>query len=205
MNGQGLSPELVTKRVLEDVARRDFPTAMDVLVRAYGPELAGFCAVQLKDPPQAEEAFSEALFDIWRGLPQFRFSASVRTWAYAVTRHACFRVRQAEHRRRETTAERDDFWAQLEAPLRTLTQTWLRTTVRQEVVRLRESLDEEDQALLTLRLDRRLTWDEVAQVLAGPVALEPAELKKATAAARKRFERVKASIAVLAQAQGLLK
>ncbi len=205
MNRQGFSPELVTKRVQEDVARGNFPTAMDVLVRAYGPELAGFCAVQLKDHARAEEAFSEALFDIWRGLPQFRFAASVRTWAYAVTRHACFRVRQAEQSRRETTAESEAFWSQLEAPLRTLTQTWLRTTVRQEVVRLRASLAEEDQALLTLRLDRKLAWDEVAQILAGPEPLEPAELKKATAAARKRFERVKASIAALAKEQGLLK
>ncbi len=154
---------------------------------------------------KAEEAFSEALFDIWRGLPGFRFAASVRTWAYAVTRHACFRVRQAEHSRRETTAESAAFWAQLEAPVRTLTQTWLRTTVRQEVVRLRQSLAEDDQALLTLRLDRKLAWDEVAQILAGTETLEASQLKTATAAARKRFERIKTEIAALAKEQGLLK
>jgi hypothetical protein len=47
--------------------------------------------------------------------------------------------------------------------------------------------------LLVLRIDRRLAWDDVARVFAGPGA-SSAEIKKHSAALRKRFERIKAEL-----------
>jgi RNA polymerase sigma-70 factor (ECF subfamily) len=64
--------------------------------------------------------------------------------------------------------------------------------------RLRETLDPDDQTLLSLRLDRELEWEELAVVLSG-------EGTPVTAVAlRKRFERLKDRLGRLAREEGLL-
>ena len=65
--------------------------------------------------------------------------------------------------------------------------------------RLRATLDEDEQTLLTLRVDRRLSWAEVAQVMAEDGAAPPEE-----PALRKRFERLKEKLARAAREQGLV-
>jgi hypothetical protein len=69
---------------------------------------------------------------------------------------------------------------------------------REALRRLREALDEDDQVLLSLRLDRELEWEELAALLS-------AEGAPVTAAAlRKRFERLKERLGQMAQDAGLL-
>jgi RNA polymerase sigma-70 factor (ECF subfamily) len=65
--------------------------------------------------------------------------------------------------------------------------------------RLKNRLDPEEQTLLTLRLDRHLSWGEVADVLAcgGRPRLDEAAL-------RKRYERLKVKLARAARDEGLV-
>ncbi len=66
------------------------------------------------------------------------------------------------------------------------------------LLKLRESLDREEQTLLILRVDKAMAWEEVAEVLRTDG--EPAT----TAALRKRFERLKEKLGRLAREQGLI-
>jgi RNA polymerase sigma-70 factor (ECF subfamily) len=68
-----------------------------------------------------------------------------------------------------------------------------------ELDRLRHSLSEEELQLLVLRVDRRLSWREVAEVLAREG--DPVD----EMAVRKRFERLKAKLGKLAKEKGLLR
>jgi RNA polymerase sigma-70 factor (ECF subfamily) len=63
---------------------------------------------------------------------------------------------------------------------------------------LRDALDLDEQTLLTLRLDERLAWDEIAQIMSSDG--EPVD----AATMRKRFERLKAKLGELARRQGLI-
>jgi RNA polymerase sigma-70 factor (ECF subfamily) len=54
---------------------------------------------------------------------------------------------------------------------------------------IRQALDADDQILLALRVDRDLSWREIAHVLVGEDAAEDEVVRKA-AALRKQFERV---------------
>jgi RNA polymerase sigma-70 factor (ECF subfamily) len=65
-------------------------------------------------------------------------------------------------------------------------------------MRLRESLDPEEQTLLILRVDKGMAWEDVAEVLRADG--EPV----APAALRKRFERLKEKLGRLAREQGLI-
>jgi len=64
--------------------------------------------------------------------------------------------------------------------------------------KLRESLDSEEQTLLTLRLEKDMPWEEVAEVMRADG--EPAT----PAALRERFERLKEKLGRLAREQGLI-
>src|SRR5688500_1604599 len=69
----------------------------------------------------------------------------------------------------------------------------------------RERLSEEDQALLTLRVDRGMSWSDVARVLLSEEeAPSSAQVSKKAAALRKRFERLIVELRALAAEQGLL-
>jgi hypothetical protein len=71
-----------------------------------------------------------------------------------------------------------------------------RSEVKDRVAHLRAALDPQDQALLFLRVDQKLPWNDVAAVLAAEG--EPVEV----AALRKRFERAKARLRELAVRDG---
>ena len=69
---------------------------------------------------------------------------------------------------------------------------------RQALDELRAALPDEDRSLLVLRLDQGLSWNEVADVLAG----EGAPVDAGTL--MKRFERIKTKLGKLAKERGLL-
>jgi RNA polymerase sigma-70 factor (ECF subfamily) len=78
----------------------------------------------------------------------------------------------------------------------------LRTEVKDRVAQLRDELSPEDQAILILRIDRKLEWRDVVRALADEgekgEELSDAEVTKRSATLRKRFERVKDRLRKLA-------
>ena len=169
--------------------------AAAALLRGYGGELYSFLVSTLRDSSDADEAFSIFCEDVWRGLAGFRRSSSYRTWLYQVARHAAFRLRRGEGRRRKRTELDGGSAAELiAAEVRTTTAAFLKTDVKDKFRALRDTLRPEDKELLMLRLDRELDWSDIAAVL-----------EEDAATLRKRFERLKEKLRVLADKAGLLK
>jgi RNA polymerase sigma-70 factor, ECF subfamily len=77
--------------------------------------------------------------------------------------------------------------------------TFMRTQTKNEVTRLRESLEPDDRTLLILRIDRKLAWEDIARVLIGDNDADESEVRRRSATLRKRFERVKERLKKLAQ------
>ncbi|MEZ4449592.1 MAG: sigma-70 family RNA polymerase sigma factor [Nannocystaceae bacterium] len=181
----------------------DLEGAATLALRRYGPELLGFLAAAGRGAVDVDEvfgAFSEAL---WRSLPRFRWQSSFRTWAYAVARHTLL---QAHRRARVVARRQGGAVSRLEAvaiDVRTTTAPYLRTSVKDDLGRLRAELDDDEQALLILRIDRHLAWLEIARIMADPADAsieEAAELRRRAAALRKRFERLKERLSALIKA-----
>ena len=176
--------------------------AAEHAVTGYGPELLGFLHGALGNEADAHDVFSQTTEDLWSGLPRFEWRSSLRTWLYVLGRHAAARHRRSPHRRRdrqvplsaaEEVAER----------VRTRTAAHLRTQVKDGFARLRDALEEEDRMLLILRVDRGLSWDDVARVLGGELAADD-DLSRATARLRKRFQLLKQELRERAKAAGLV-
>ena len=90
--------------------------------------------------------------------------------------------------------------------MRTATDPYLKPPLRNKVLELREQLTAEEQLLLVLRVDRDLSWTDVARVMStsSGAAIDDAELARAVAACRKKYERITAKLRQFAEARGFL-
>jgi RNA polymerase sigma-70 factor (ECF subfamily) len=180
-------------------AAGDYGAAATAAVKGYGPELLGYLFGATHREQDSAEIFSEFCEDMWRGIAGFRGESSFRTWSYRVAYRALARSRRTGIRARKRVVLIDaPELAAIADHVRTRTLPHLRTEIKNEVMRLREQLPEDDRALLILRIDRRLSWDEIAAIM-EPEAPTAASVKRASATLRKRFERVKARLRELAK------
>ena len=187
----------VDSQVAAFLAERDYRSAAEAVMREYGPGIRGLLlTIFRRNPDTAEEAFSLFAENLWRHIGTFRGESSVRTWVYSMARNAAVSVTREGWRRlgrRLQTIEAE----RLAEEVRTLSALRLE---RQSTAlsALRDTLDLDEQTLLTLRLDERLAWDEIAQIMSsGGEQLDSVSV-------RKRFERLKAKLGELARRQGLI-
>lgn len=196
-------PDLAARVVaLRDQGHAD--QAFALALQGFGDELGGFLAARLLDADRSAEAFALFAEDLWRGLPGFRGEASLRTWLYVLARRAALRViRERARAGREVPLSQAGVVERMAAELRSATTRWRRTEAQDRLRALREGLSEDDRELLVLRVDRGLSWEEIAAALelSGP---DDAARKRSVASLRKRFERLKERIRAQALQQGLL-
>jgi RNA polymerase sigma-70 factor, ECF subfamily len=182
----------------------DFQRVASEALSAYGPGIFGLLVALLRDEEDAREAWAEFAEDLWRGLPEFAWRASLRTWLYRVARSAASRVREARSlgARRNVPLSRSPI-SDLAADVRERTLPHLKTESKNALAELRKGLSLDEDLLLVLRLERKLGWDEIAEVIEGP-PLDPADAKRRAALLRKRFQLLKERLRREAEARGLV-
>jgi len=174
----------------------DLRRAATLVIQGYGPELRRFVERALHSPDEAAEVMAQFGEDLWRALPTFRRECSTRSFCFRIAWHGALRRR---HRRSRQVVRplRSTEWSRLASavPAASAPATSDR---RARLEALHAHLDPGDLALLHLRVDQALPWEEVAAILsAGPQRVTQAAL-------RKRYERLKDRLAVLAREQGLI-
>jgi RNA polymerase sigma-70 factor (ECF subfamily) len=200
-------PALAEERIRALAEGGDKHAAATALLEAYGRELLGFLIARLRDSDMASEVFSQFTEDLWRGLDGFRWQCSARVWAYALVRHAASRHLKDAHKRRgrQVPFSRAGPLSQLEEKLRTATRTVARTEARSRIAQLREALPPDDQTLIILRVNRKLDWKDIAQVMVYEGEIAPdAALQKEAVRLRKRYQLAKEKLRRMAQEQGLI-
>lgn len=174
----------------------DWSSAATEALRGYGPEVLGFLHAALGEA-DARDAFSLWSESLWRGLPGLRWESSFRTWAYALARSAVGRLlRDPARRGRLVRLSQVPEALERAEPARTVTRPHLRTDVKAHVRHLREALEPDDQMILTLRVDRGMSWRDIAIVIGGADAPD-IEVARRAALLRKRFERLKGRLRAL--------
>jgi RNA polymerase sigma-70 factor (ECF subfamily) len=183
-------------RIRAALARGEPDAAAEEAIRGYGPQVLGYLTRVLGSADDAADAFSYFSERVWKGMAGFEGRSSVRVWLYRVAWTAALRVADDGFRRRRERL-RTSMASRLAAEVMTRAAA---DVVREDegMDRLRRALEPAERALLVLRLDQRLSWREVAEVLrADGEAVDEAAL-------RKRFERVKEKLARLARDEGLI-
>jgi RNA polymerase sigma-70 factor (ECF subfamily) len=185
---------LLQERKLDQLARTAF--------EHYSRELYGYLVNTMRNPEDAAEVFSQTIEDFWRGLPRFRGGAKIKTWLYKIAQNAALRFRRSPWNRGDRVG--DDALQGLIALAHSRTAPWQSTEVKNQARALREQLDDEDQALLTLRVDRDLDWAEVALVMLEDDDPKPDALAREAVRLRKRFQIIKDELRARARASGLV-
>jgi RNA polymerase sigma-70 factor (ECF subfamily) len=195
--------EGVEQRIREAHERGELDEAVTLALRHYRDEVYSFLCARLRSESDAHDVFSQLNEDVWSGFAAFRWECSFRTWLYTLARHAALRfertVANQPGRRRGLSAMPD-----LEAQARSRTRPYLRTDVKDRFASLRASLTADEQSLLVLRVDRGMSWEQVARVMHGELDADTAELQRETANLRQRFRQLKKRLRERAEADGLL-
>ncbi len=170
--------------------------ATTALLSEVTPHVKPYLVSLLRDEMEAAEAYSMFAEAIWKGLPTFRGEASLRTWAFRLAWSAARAVRRSAWRRRHERL-RTSAASRVAAEVPTSSDARFEQQ-RSALELLRASLSLRDQSLLELRIDQRLSWSEIAEILTTPA--HPVDVT----ALMKRFERLKQRLARKAREDGLL-
>jgi RNA polymerase sigma-70 factor (ECF subfamily) len=164
--------------------------ATTLILRELGPEILGFLSEVLGDD-DGDEVFSGFCIRLWRSFSGFSGRCSIRSWAYVLARHEIGRFQRGQHYgddRRVALSELPDV---IEAE-RTSTRSTRVVDRNRTLTKLRDELPAEDRALLILRVDRQLSWDEIALAFAdNPESFSDQDRKREAARLRKRFQLAK--------------
>ena len=180
------------ERVL-GLARGDPNAAATAAVNALGPAILRYLRAVHHDD-DAEDVFQQWAEDLWRGIDGFRGECALRTWAYRLAWHASARFLRQPWRKRHTRL-RSSAASRLAQSVAASTPL---DRYEESLELLRRQLEPEERTLLVLRLDLRMSWEEVSTVLAG-------EGKPATPETlRKRYQRVKDRLGRFAREKGLI-
>ncbi len=186
----------VEVRVRQALAAGDPPGAATAAIQELGPPVLRYLRSLLRDEDDASDAFSVFAENVWRGLPSWRGAGSLKAWCFKLAWNAATNLRNEAWRRRGRRFFSGEASA-LAAEVRTRSQAKVERQ-RQALDKLRESLEVEEVSLLALRVDQKMSWAEIADVVsADGKRVEPAALMK-------RFERLKARLARMAKEQGLI-
>lgn len=192
--------------ILDALDQKNLGLATTTAMELYGQEIFRWLLAVISDEDQANDVFSDFTIRLLENLASFRRQSSVRTWAYMLARSAranYFRKPANRKVRHKRLSQLPENLTQLLDQTREQTLLFRRTEVKDAFVQLRERhLSEEEQTILILRIDRRMTWKEVAQVMADE-PLVGQDHTRAAANLRQQFKTIKAALRELAQKEGL--
>ncbi|MFT3916900.1 MAG: sigma-70 family RNA polymerase sigma factor [Anaeromyxobacteraceae bacterium] len=182
--------------MLATLASGDEAGAAELALRDHGPAVLRYLLGLLRDPDDADDAFSMFAEQVWRRIGTFRGPGGFEVWLFRIAFREAMRLRDEAWRRRKRALPSTDAH-RIAAEVRR-TASVSRERRLDALEQLRAALSLEDQHLLVLRVDHGLSFGEIA----GTLGEGEAPLEEATV--RKRYERAKARLARAARAAGLL-
>jgi RNA polymerase sigma-70 factor (ECF subfamily) len=160
------------------------------VLRELGPEILGFLSGVLGDA-DGDEVYSAWSERLWKSLKGFEGRCSLRTWTYVLARREISRFRKGMRRHAEGRVPLSELQDVLANP-KSRTRTTIATAKQRQFSALRDELPIEDRTLLILRVDRKLSFDEIALVFAeNPESVTDDDRRREAARLRKRFQLVK--------------
>jgi len=192
----------VEARIRKAFDAKSTERALETAIEAYGQEVFGFLVSRLRDEDAAGDVFSQTCEDLWKSLPSFEWRCSMRTWMYKLARSASTRYERSPHHRAGRRMRLSQV-SEIADRVRSRTVEHLRTVNKDRFAELRDELETDDQTLLTLRVDRGLSWNDVARVMSDE-QLSEEEIERASARLRQRFKKVKDHLRDRAIATGLI-
>lgn len=195
----------IEKRAKEAFQAEDFKAVTTIFLQHYRNDIYTFLIGRLHSETDAAEVLSQFEEDFWRGLPDFQWRSTLRSWAYKLALNAAFRYRRDPHRKPQRQLPLSQYCQLSEFIVqpRSETKKYKRTEVKNKIRELREQLSDDERTLLVLRVDKGMSWRELAVVMLGEgETFNEAEIGRWSTLLRQRYTKVKAKLKELASAEG---
>jgi RNA polymerase sigma-70 factor (ECF subfamily) len=161
--------------------------AFGELVARYQDSVYGMALRFIGGRGEAEDVAQEVFLRAYRGLEGFKGNAKLSTWLYRITFNLC-----ADWRRRNKRADRRAATIEAAAELAdhrvSLEEGMLETEKRDQVRRALESLDERYRSVVVLLYYQKMSYEQIAAVLALPVKTVETRLYRARKMLRELLE-----------------
>jgi RNA polymerase sigma-70 factor, ECF subfamily len=179
----------------------DINAAVTLAIQHYGDELYSFLVSRLRDEDTASDVFAQTCTDLLASLATFQWRCSLRTWCYRLARAATTRYLRSPANRSDRRVALSHISEAIDQ-VRSRTQLHLRSEIKDGLRKLRDQLDDDDQQLLMLRVDRDLGWSEIAEIVDDDD--DPKTIARTSARLRQQFQTLKDRLREMAIAEGLL-
>jgi len=186
---------------LVNAARSGDREAMATLLTRYQAKIFGLCFRMVRHREKAADLAQDSLVKLIQNLGRFDGRAQFGTWAYRIATNVCISHLRAEKLRRHPS---------LDAPRKggkspNTDETRIGSSLeqrrepgaggrvegdedRQRLLEALDRLDEEQRAILLLRDNRGLDYDQIAEVLGVPTGTVKSRLFRARSALREAIE-----------------
>jgi len=166
--------------------------ATDLMLTRLSPELRPFLHRLLGDASLVDEALGNTCEHLWRRLSQFRWEYSLRSWSFIFARREASRFRAAG--------------SQMGAPPTMLSPAHGETvyvtpnaegstSTENQLDLLRASISDDDRDLLVLRVERGLSWREVAAAFLEDDDPSAESILRESARLRQRYRAIRVRLA----------
>lgn len=147
--------------LMADLGQDRLP-ALAELYRRYADRLLAYARRMLGHDQEAEDVMQEVFLKIWEFRQRYRPESHFRAWAFRICLNLCRdRRRQTQRTPLGPPEAAEEVASPVPGPEELVCERLLGTEARQAFA----SLPPEDQHLLSLRLDGRLTASEAAETL----------------------------------------
>ena len=168
--------------------RDDVNTATTLTIELYGREIYLWLLTTMgHDEVATSDVFQDFAERLVVNIGRFRWECRLRTWAYQLARSARHHHTCNPHNRQKF-GRVSQLASKLFETISSLINARERRDAYQRLVQSELSADERE--ILILRVDREMSWDEVARVVEG-AELQGSALKRATDRLRQRFRIIK--------------
>ena len=163
MNVREMQPDS-EERELVDAARREDRGAFKALYERYRDRIYNLAFYSLGEELWAEDVLQIVFLKIYRGLPAFRYEASLSTWIYRIAVNECqnqLQRRGAKHVPLDAILGRDEEFDTAQLPDTEQLERERRQILRDAVMDLSPKL----RGVVVLKYVEGLSYDEIARVL----------------------------------------
>lgn len=181
----------------------DLHFAADKALKLYGSEISAWLIRRYENNDTAVEMYSEFSLYFWQWFPTFAWESSLRTWMYSIARSVCYSNLPRHHYPLSQVPK--DISALIVNQCERIS-TYKCFGAEDACQKLSDRvLTKEDRDLLIWRIDRQMSWQDIARILSDAPYLDEEECRNKATALRVRFNRIKKKLRSAAEKEGLVR
>ncbi len=164
-------------------ARAGDKMAFQMLYEAIYKDMYRFAYYMLQNKEDAEDAVSDAVYDMYKGIAGLKNSDSFKTWAMRILSIKC-KIKQKEYISKRNDEAHDAIEIDIVSPQNVEGQVVLKT----DIMKAFDTLDEEEKLIVVSSAVAGMSSDEVGNITGLKSATVRTKLRRALAKLKNRLE-----------------